>query len=358
MGHAESEANLSRPVHQSAEFRPGLCRTWGMPLSQPRVVPAGSQVRTDANALPGPQNQNPNSHENDVQPTKSTDRLHLEPLGSERPALAELLRLTDPNRARFLVLDLSRTRLFEAGPQSANEQELGDAPTSLDEAMRYDDPEKSLQHRAAPEPRSSPRGNAAFHGHGVTTDDEHKRKVRRFFEMIDAELAPRLAADGLPLVLFGPEMECGMYRQVNSFEGLEDSEVHHNPSALDERELEEQLCGEVTDRSEVSLREILENLEQAIAADQGSTDLDKLLAATVQGKVATVLLNPTKPVYGTFDLESGRAELHGNNRQPGDQDVLEVLASNAALQGAEVRFTDQTSVTLPEGAVAAGIYRF
>lgn len=276
---------------------------------------------------------------------------------TSRPALGELLRLTDPRRLRFLVLDLSCTRLFQAGPQSVTELDLGEAPSGLDEAMRFDDPEKSLQQRSASTPSPGQEGSAMYHGHGVTGDEEKKIKIRRFFEMINHHLAPVLAADAIPLVLFGPASECGFYRQVNSYHGLEESEIHLNPSSLSDQELHEKLRGEVANRSVAAVQQAIETFQQAKATGQGSADLAELFSATVQGKLDTLMVTPGEPIYGVSHPESGQVEIH-SERHSGDEDLLESLATATALQGGKVMFLEDSVDGLPDDARVAGVYRY
>ncbi|NNE93481.1 MAG: hypothetical protein HKN23_17685, partial [Verrucomicrobiales bacterium] len=64
---------------------------------------------------------------------------------SEKPRISRLLPLADDSRIYVLLLDLDGIRLFHAGRWDVEEIELNDVPTSLEEAMRFDDPEKSLQ---------------------------------------------------------------------------------------------------------------------------------------------------------------------------------------------------------------------
>lgn len=290
-------------------------------------------------------------------PAAPADRVHV----ADRPALGGLLRLHGGERTRFLVLDLDETRLLEVSHGQLKAIGLGNAPTSLDEAMRFDDPEKSLQFRAAPAPSKGPAGNAMYHGHGVSSDDNRKRKIRRFFEMVDAELSPRLAGDEVPLVLFGPAMECGIYREVNSLAGLAEDEIHFNPSELDEEGLEERLMAEVAEKTSQSRSERLEELEHAIGVGQGDTELGNLLAATVEAKLATLLVDGrdgnSANAWGSFDPRTGKSVIH-ESRQPGDQDLLETLATAASLQGAGVVFLSGDDPALPGKAVAAGLYRY
>jgi hypothetical protein len=112
--------------------------------------------------------------------------------------LTPLLRLLDPTMVSVLALDLGKTELFEASPWSFRRLDMGDMPESLDEAMKYDDPEKSLQHR------SVGGNNTAYHGHFISGDEEHNKKIQRFFEMIDHELPNQLPDPNRPSFFLAP----------------------------------------------------------------------------------------------------------------------------------------------------------
>jgi hypothetical protein len=89
------------------------------------------------------------------------NRFHTKPL---------LPLLTGDGLFYVLALSQNAVRLLEATRDSFVELELGDIPSSLGAALRYDDPEPQLQYRTAP-PAQGGRRAALFHGHGRGVDD-------------------------------------------------------------------------------------------------------------------------------------------------------------------------------------------
>lgn len=85
------------------------------------------------------------------------------------------------NDQQFFLLALSQNqvRFFQGSRYAIEEIQLPDsAPTSLAEALKYDDPEEQLQaHTANPNPAAGQ--SMIYHGQGVGTTD-NKDQIRRF----------------------------------------------------------------------------------------------------------------------------------------------------------------------------------
>jgi hypothetical protein len=156
-------------------------------------------------------------------------RFHLKPL---LPLLA--------GDSRFYVLALSQNqvRLIEANRDSASEVDLGNAPRSLQEALRFDDPERQLQFHTGS--GAQPRGKraAVFHGHGVGIDDQNDN-ILRFCRQVDRGLSQALRPSGAPLMLAAVESVAAIYRQANTYQHLLDAVVQGNPEGLGAREIHE-----------------------------------------------------------------------------------------------------------------------
>ena len=92
---------------------------------------------------------------------------------SERFHIKPLLPLLSRN-GHFFVLALSQkqVRLLEGSLFSIDEIDLEDVPTSLRDALWFDDPEKQLQfHTGSVTPSHTGANPAAYHGQGVSEDD-------------------------------------------------------------------------------------------------------------------------------------------------------------------------------------------
>jgi hypothetical protein len=80
---------------------------------------------------------------------------------------------------------------------------LTDVPTSIAEALQYDDAEKSLQfHTATSQGGSGGDGSAIFHGQGGGNND-HKDGLLCYFRKVSNELESFLKNEQAPLILAG-----------------------------------------------------------------------------------------------------------------------------------------------------------
>src|SRR5688572_13443417 len=87
----------------------------------------------------------------------------------------------------FFVLALSQNaiRLLQCTRDSFSEVELQGVPTSMEEALQFDDPERQLQyHTGSSSPGGAGKRPAIFHGQGVGVDDV-KPNILRYFRMVN-----------------------------------------------------------------------------------------------------------------------------------------------------------------------------
>jgi len=226
--------------------------------------------------------------------------------------------------------------------------------------MKFDDPEKSLQFRsvsASNEPGAGG-GDAAFHGHGVTGEETQQKRVRRFYEMVARDLPHRFPHRNAPLVLFGPESEIGHYRQANHYEHLLDDAIVHNPSSLSRDALEERVQEWIDAQSATRECSLLEDFAAARAQGQGSDSLAEISRAAVQGRVGTLFVRPGVQRFGTRDAATGELDVRGE-RKAGDEELVDAVATAAALSGAHVHFLrDPAEKAFSLDEPAAAIYRY
>lgn len=275
-----------------------------------------------------------------------------------RPYLLPALYVLDSLRYHALVLDLQKLRLFESTQWQTREIPVTHGPESLEEAMRYDDPEKSLQFRRVsssnlPGPGG---GEVAFHGHGLTGQENRKKKVRRFFEMVSSELTRNLGnGGGLPLVLCGPEFEVGYFRQVCRHPHLCEDTIMLNPSSLPAG-VEETIRGWIGERNADFRREACQRLEEQISRGHASVKLKEVVGAAVQGRIDSLFVHPECRRFGRLDSQSGEVTLH-QEWEPGDADLVAEAAVAAAGTGSRIHCLEPSEI-LPEDAPLAGIFRY
>ncbi|MDQ3981424.1 MAG: hypothetical protein M3271_01940, partial [Actinomycetota bacterium] len=164
------------------------------------------------------------------------DSVHLKPL-------LPVLNL----QGHFWVLALAqdKVQLYRATEHSIEEIDLEPwgIPTSLMDALRYDDLQKpELQHHPVTGPGRGAAGGAAigagpherttaFHGHGE--DGEGQRtQIRRFFNVLDDGLAKPLGRETAPMVLVGVEYLRPIFKEVTSYNHVLDEGVDGNPEGF------------------------------------------------------------------------------------------------------------------------------
>ncbi|MDF1755375.1 MAG: hypothetical protein P1U89_21485 [Verrucomicrobiales bacterium] len=274
-----------------------------------------------------------------------------------RPSLGRLLPLTDENRLYVLVLDLNKTRLFDVSRWCAREIALENVPTSLDEAMRYDDPEKSLQHHTAESATGGSPQNTMYHGHGITGDETRQKKIRRFFEMVNHDLASNFPDREVPLLLFGLETEIGHYRPVNSYPHLLDEAIVFNSTDLSDDKLKAKMLEAVEARAVKAHNESLKNLESQINRGNGTTDLREIVKGAETGRIDTLYVTKGSSQYGVYEAESNSVELEKDGESgKRSEDLVERAVLTTVRTGGRVHHTDRNE--LPSGVALAAIFRY
>jgi hypothetical protein len=271
---------------------PNLFRTYRVPLSLPELVVTGT-------------------------------RFHVKPL---------LSLLTGDGAFYILALSQNAVRLFEATRDRVSPVDLGGVPTSLQEALRYDHPERQLQfHTSAP--RRTTRRDAVFHGHGVGVDDA-KDRVLRFCQAVDRGLGD-LLRDTTPLVLAGVESVLAVYRSANTHPGLLDEAISGNPEGLRPEELHARAWPLVEPRFRRAREAAVASYLELRGTGRATADVEEAVRAALHGRVAVLFVPVGVQRWGRIDRESGTVELH-DEPQPEDEDLLNVAAVEALLSGGTV----------------------
>ena len=128
----------------------------------------------------------------------------------------------------FCILAISQNdvRFFTATEHSVNQVDLpASVPTSLADALKYDDPEKHLNLRSAGG------GDAVFHGQG-SGDDEQKVRIERYLNLVDTGLQDLLSNQRVPLVLAGVEYLLAIYRRVSKYAHIMEQGITGSPEQL------------------------------------------------------------------------------------------------------------------------------
>jgi hypothetical protein len=271
-----------------------------------------------------------------------TNRFHLKPL----------LPLFFENRYFYiLALSQNQVRLFQATRYNISEVPLENVPTSLEEALKYDDPEEQQQFHNVSGDGSVPK----YHGHGVGTSMDSKEDVRRFLTKVEAGLQPYLRDDTAPLVLVSVEYLQPIYREINSYPHLLDEGINGNPDVAKPDELRQQAWPKVASLIEASHQDAITQFHNMKGTGKASDHLEQLVAAACRGQVSTFFTAADAHCWGQYDQATGQVEQH-DQPQPKDQDLLDIAAVQTFLQGGTVYVLSADD--MPTQAPAAAVYRY
>lgn len=276
--------------------------------------------------------------------TVVSKRTHLKPL---------MPLLTGDGRFFILAMSLNSARLFEATRYSVAEVALEDVPTSLDEALQYDDPEPFHEHHTVTAPNRG--GEAIFQGQGAG-EDERKTNILRFFRAFDNGLRGLLAPQGdrIPVVFVGDKGLFPIYREANHYNGLLEEAVEGNPEGLRDEELHARAWEVVEPHFRAQRERDADAFGAALGTGRAGTALEEVLWAALDARVATLFVALGRREWGTFDAEARRLER--TEEGPESYDLYDAAAAYTLLYGGTVYAVEPDEVP-GEGPVAA-VYRF
>lgn len=257
----------------------------------------------------------------------------------------------------YLLLALSgnRCELFRGDLDRVEPVQVEGLPHSLEHALRFDEPEKSLQYHTG-----APGSRAAFHGQGSSGDARNDR-FRRYFQAVAGALQPLLEQEKLPLLLATVDDHVPVYARVSSYSGLiTDEWISGSPDDLSADELARRARTIFVDRAERAQQEAVEHLRSLAGANGAAADLKEISAAVVQGRVQAAFVASDQSRSGSIDPVSGELHLDGEGEGDADadasRDVLNDLAAETLLHGGDAHAVPAQA--LPARSAAAAIFRF
>jgi Bacterial archaeo-eukaryotic release factor family 7 len=274
-----------------------------------------------------------------------TDRFHLKPLMS---------LLTGDGQFYILALSQNLVRLYQATRYSVKEIELEDVPTSIAEALQYDDPEKSLQfHTGTPQGGGGSRA-AIFHGQGAGNDDA-KENILRYFRKVNEGLQELLKNQKCPLVLAGVDYLLPIYKQANSYANLIDEDITGNPDQLKPEELHAQAWQIVEPYFEAQQHETVAYYQANLGTGKTASNIQEVVTAAYFQRVESLFVPVGQQNWGMFNPETNSVQVH-SEQQAGDEDLMDFAALHTLLNGGKVYAVAPEQV--PGNAPLAAVLRY
>jgi hypothetical protein len=270
--------------------------------------------------------------------------------------LTPLLPLLQEN-GRFYILALSQNeiRFLQATAHSIEAVMLDDdIPASLDDALKWEDPETQSQWHTGASPQAGRRRQAIFHGHGVTNEETQKERIQEYFRQVAAGIDDLLKEKKAPLVLAGVDYLLPIYQKVSGYPHLAEGTVSGNPEQLSRQILREKAWAVVAPQFDEARQEALARFADQAGSEMGTDVVEEVIAAAHYGQVDTLFMAENGRYWGSFD--ETQAAVQSGSRDDGEsQELLERTAVNTLLHGGTVYTMPRAD--MPGEATAAALLR-
>ncbi|MDX1416180.1 MAG: hypothetical protein R3293_18425 [Candidatus Promineifilaceae bacterium] len=260
------------------------------------------------------------------------------------------------NVGAYYILNLSQNnvRLLYATEHTSERVNISDMPQSLDEALRWDDPESQLQWHSQTGQTGNGRA-AMFHGHGGANKETHKQDLLRYFQLLDQGISRILVNETAPLILSGVDYLLPIYRQANSYQYLLDQDLTGSQEHLSDAEIHQKTWPLVQEHFREERNTAVSRYHQMAAQELATANLEAVLTAAYQGRVDTLFVATDRQIWGSYDPQTGRAQ-QNDEWQPGDGDLLNLATILTVKYDGDVFAGPQDKMHTEEPLAA--IFRF
>jgi hypothetical protein len=279
------------------------------------------------------------------------ERFHLLPL---------LQCISDEKQFHLLAVTRDQVRFFNGREGGLLEVPLEGAPRSIADVTERTDYDDDVGYHSTQRGRAAAgqgAGAAKFHALGESPEDysgvEFDHFLRDVAKAVDANLSGRSA----PLVLAAEPRTLGHLRQHLSYPHITDTDINANPAASAKADLLARswsIVEPLLHRDRNAMQERVVAMAGG-ARTRGSCDLEELMRATEESRVAAIFVSPSAKISGRYD-EDKRKLRFDDRRETGSEDLLNLLAVKTMLQGGDV-FPLAPELAAKTGP-AAGLFRY
>ncbi|MFD2999876.1 hypothetical protein ACFS7Z_05865 [Pontibacter toksunensis] len=236
---------------------------------------------------------------------------------------------------RFFILWLYREKVafYEATIDKIRPIDISSfVPESFNEALKFDVKGNDQDFTNS---TTTVNGSNIVHGAGTTKGDEEHSRVREFMLDIDNNLQEILHNATEPLVLAGVDHYCAIYRNVSKYKHIVEQNINVNEGGGDMHSIHERALGVMKPLMQQGHSDALSRYQDVAGTGSTSEDIATVAAEAVHGRIDTLFISPTNPVWGTYDAVKATAEVH-EEYQRGDDDLINLAAIKTIAQGGKV----------------------
>ena len=263
--------------------------------------------------------------------------------------------ISDDGQFYILAASQNKVGLYQATRRSVQPVSLNDTPLSLEVALRYDDPQESLQsHTGAKIGTGGGSGQQIYTGQGGGKDSENT-DILRFFHLVSDGVEEVVGGQNVPLVFVGVDFLFPIYQQANKYSHLMDEAVAHQPDQLSPEEIRDRALEIVEPVFTANRQEVLDQYGSLKDKEQATDDLEIVLNAAYNGQIDTLMVAANTQIWGTFDIQSRKVSYH-DEQTTDSQDLLNVVVAQALATDSNVYVIERDDI--PGQVDAAATLRY
>jgi hypothetical protein len=210
---------------------------------------------------------------------------------SDRFLITPLVEATGEHSMYVLALSRGSARLFQLGEQGGSELELPEGtPRSMEDANWFIDREAQLQDRAKTT-------GGEFHGHGDTGGTE-RADLRRFLREL-SDGVKTVVGDNPVIVAAVSELAAAY--QHDAHHRVSQHIISGNPDNLDLTQLKERAANVIEASRSEKMSELEHRWNESLGRKLATKGIIDTVIAAHQGRIETLLVGDTTPIWGTFD---------------------------------------------------------
>ena len=258
-------------------------------------------------------------------------------------------------RFYILFVSLNDIRLFQGTADTISEITLN-FPTSMDEALWMDEPQRYLNlHGGSISMNEAKGGSAIFHGQDP--DDEDKKNIRRFFQAVSQALHDLLEDKMVPMILAGVDHILPIFREACTYDNILENSISGNPDRQELKDIHKNACQIVAPIFEASQKRAFEKFQQLDGqqSDLAVRDVQTALKAAKFGQVETLFVPLNEQKWGNYDPDKSEVILV-SEPGPEHEDLFDLAAAETILNSGQVFAVPREQ--LPSDGDLAAVLRF
>ena len=264
--------------------------------------------------------------------------------------------LGEESTFHFLALSRGAIKFYTGTQYSISEVDMNSlVPVNMDDALMQDTPDNDLGRAGGAEGQRGS-NNPVYFSRGGKTGDEVE-DLKAYFDRVDAGISDYLCDDKAPLVLGGVEQLIPIYQEANSYDHLfTGGHVEGNLELDAPAMLHEKAWAVVHGAFEEQRYRDKQLYGDNQARGEAGSDVESIVPAAINGRIAALWLNKDQYVYGEYHAENNGVTIM-TDEDKNATELLNLAAIRALQSGARVYNLAGNELPVT-GSSACAIYRY